>query len=166
MASGCCGAHCEAGGQGAGDVAARPIQLLGGSTWNNDKLAQRLSKNGEGALFVDGFSSTDTRPMVQEFVETFKGHVGSAPSRLDAQAFDTARIFHHVLEGKGNAGVTSRATLQQAILTIQGLEGVTGEIVFDANGESQNPLLLFQFAKGVIQPTSPATLVTTEEGGG
>ena len=149
-----------------GDVAAQPIQLLGGSTWNNDKLAQRLSKNGEGALFVDGFSSTDARPMVQEFVETFKGHVGSAPSRLDAQAFDAARLFHYVLEGKGNTGVTNRATLQQAILTVQGLEGVTGEIVFDANGESQNPLLLFQFAKGVIQPTSPETLVTPEEGGG
>jgi len=149
-----------------GDADARPIQLLGGSTWNNDKLAQRLDRMGEGALFVDGFSTTDNRPLVQDFIKAFQEKAGAAPSRLDAQAYDVAKLFFHILEGKGSMVASDRATLQQAIVNLQGLEGVTGILSFDAAGESRAPLFLFQYAKGMIQPTSAETLVTEEEGGG
>jgi hypothetical protein len=148
-----------------GDVTAKPVQLLGGSTWNNPKLAQRLKKNGEGALLVDGFSITTTRPVAQNFIKTFNERVGSAPSRLDAQAYDAARILFEVLEGKGTTIISNRYQLQQALLNVQDFEGVTGSVSFNEQGESQSELHLFQLTKGMIQPTDAETLFESNEGG-
>ena len=148
-----------------GDVTARPVQLLGGSTWNNDKLAKRLQKNGEGALLVDGFSTTTTRPVALDFIKKFTKLVGSAPSRLDAQAYDAAKIIAMTLEGSGSQMINNRYQLQQALSTVQGFDGVTGELSFNAQGESESELHLFQLTKGVVQPTTTDALIEESEGG-
>ena len=62
------------------------------------------------------------------------------------------RLFHHVLEGKGNTGVTNRATLQQAILTVQGLEGVTGDIVLTPMANHKTRCCSFNSPKVSFSP--------------
>jgi ABC-type branched-subunit amino acid transport system substrate-binding protein len=116
-------------------------------------------------LVVDGFSTTTTRPIARNFIKIFSERVGSAPSRLDAQAYDAAKIFYNVLEGKGTEMISNRYQLQQALLGVQDFEGVTGNLSFNEQGESQSELHLFQLTKGMIQPTDIETLFENTEGG-
>ena len=100
-----------------------------------------------------------------EFIKNFTKLVGSAPSRLDAQAYDAAKIISTTLEGSGAQMINNRYQLQQALSTVQGFDGVTGELSFNAQGESESELHLFQLTKGVVQPTTTDALIEENEGG-
>ena len=103
--------------------------------------------------------------MALNFIKNFTKLIGSAPSRLDAQAYDAAKVLSMTLEGSGAQMINTRDQLQQALSTIQGFEGVTGELSFNAQGESESELHLFQLTKGVVQPTTTDSLIEENEGG-
>ena len=60
--------------------------------------------------------------------------------------------------------INSRYQLQQALASVQGYDGVTGEISFNAQGESESELHLFQLTKVWFSPRA-LTLFEENEGG-
>ena len=115
-----------------------PVTLLGGSTWNNSQAVESCERYCEDAVFVDAFFADSPRTQVRDFVATFTDKVGAAPRLSEAQAFDTAQLVSKILAKV--APTLSRDAFREALAAVR-FRGVTGEMVFDSNGEANKRLL-------------------------
>ena len=130
---------------------ARPIQLLGPSSWNGDLLAQRLGNQIDGSLFVDGVNWASTNPAMAPFLRQFKQLAHGDPSLIEAQAYDAASLLRFLLEtSESKILIKTRLDLQKALLQVKNFNGLTGGISFDASGDSVVPLSWFSFEKGQL----------------
>ncbi len=123
---------------------ARPVQLLGGSLWNNPELGKRLGRQIDGALFVDGFSSESGKTDVKKFVTVFQKIHRSPPGLLEAHGRDAGALMVAVM-GKQPK---SRAAMRDALQGVKDFPGVTGLVRFDDVGDSATEPLFFQIKRG------------------
>jgi hypothetical protein len=153
----------EAYKKATGNDKVRPVQLLGVNTMNDPDLAERLGRQVDGAVFVDGFDPGDQTPLVQRFIEGFGRGMHSRPSLIDAQTYDAARLLGAVLEGQlpGQAGQkpATRGSVKRALDDVEGFVGVTGTISFDEQGDSVVPLLFFRLEREKVERVDVGELV-------
>ncbi len=130
----------------------RPIQLLGGNMWNNDELAERLSRQIDGTVVVDGFDPNDQSEKVQQFVKAFAGVHRSEPGLMEAYAFDTGHLIGAILEGNGGPAPKTRAEMRERLAGAKDFPGVTGLVRFNEIGDSATPPHFFEFQRDRIEP--------------
>ena len=123
------------------------IQLLGVNRWNNPDLAELAGDAIEGAVFVDGFFDSSRSPSVQKFVGSFREAYGLAPTILESQGFDAARLALKALQLTGGAHAVD---VRNSLLQIPEVDGSTGGISFDQNREAQKRLFLLTVKNGRI----------------
>lgn len=87
--------------------------------------------NINGATFLTPFVSTDTDEKVQKFVETYKTSYNAEPDQFAADGYDAVYAIKLAIEKSGD---TSSDALIAAMTQIT-VDGLTGEMTFDANGE-------------------------------
>lgn len=87
--------------------------------------------NINGATFLTPFVSTDTDPKIQSFVETYKTLYNAEPDQFAADGYDAV---YAIMNAYKLAGDTSNETLIAAMTQIT-VDGLTGEMTFDENGE-------------------------------
>ncbi len=87
--------------------------------------------NINGATFLTPFVSTDTDEKVQKFVETYKTSYNAEPDQFAADGYDAVYAIKLAIE---QAGDTSSDALIAAMTQIT-VDGLTGEMTFDVNGE-------------------------------
>lgn len=87
--------------------------------------------NINGATFLTPFVSTDTNEKVQNFVETYKTEYNAEPDQFAADGYDAVYAVKLALE---QAGDTSNEALIAAMTQIT-VDGLTGEMTFNENGE-------------------------------
>ncbi|MBI5526143.1 MAG: ABC transporter substrate-binding protein [Deltaproteobacteria bacterium] len=126
----------------------RPVQLLGANGWNSDKLPERAGKYVDGSVFVDGFFAGSSNEETKVFVSAFTGAFGKAPGLLEAQAYDSARIFLDVLR---TARPGTRDALRQALLGVKDFPGAAGKTSFAANGEVRKEVFILTVDDGEIR---------------
>jgi ABC-type branched-subunit amino acid transport system substrate-binding protein/outer membrane protein assembly factor BamD (BamD/ComL family) len=127
----------------------KPVQLLGGSMWNDAELGKRLGKSIDGAVFIDGFDTTDQTPRVSKFVTSFVDVIHSKPTLVEAQAFDAAGLTARILNGA--SGARTRDQFRDSLQGTKDFPGVTGAIRFDDDGDSITPVHYFQLDDGRIE---------------
>lgn len=121
------------------------MPLLGINGWNSPDLLRLAGRFVEGAVFVDGFFSASTHPMVQEFSALYRDTYGEEPTILEAQAFDSAGVLLFLLS---RPDVRSREDLRRALLGLRDYPGVTGNLSVDVSGEFERSLFVIQVKDG------------------
>lgn len=143
---------------------ARPVQLLGGSMWNDPELAERLGRQVDGAVLVDGFSARDGTDKAMKFVERFSDVHRSSPTLMEAQAYDAGHLMAAILEGRTQAAPKSREEMREVLAGVRDFPGVTGLVRFDLEGDSDTPPRFFRVRKGKIEETDVASLKSEGDG--
>ena len=122
------------------------VQLLGTDGWNRPEIVEIGERFVEGAVFVDGFFSASTAPLIQEFVGRYRQRYLEMPDLFAAQAYDAMwMIAQTLLEG-----AETRFQVRDQLLRIQNLAGVSGMITMHDNGDAQKGLYLLSVRDGQI----------------
>lgn len=142
----------------------RAVQLLGGAMWNDPELGERLGRQIEGAVLVDGFSPRDGTDKVSRFVEGFSDIHRSEPTLMEAQAYDAGHLLFAILNGQAGAAPQSREQMRETLASVKDFPGVTGLVRFDEEGDSSTPPRFFMLEKGRIEPADIEAIKNPGEG--
>ena len=99
----------------------------------------------EGAIIVDGFFSGGSKKETKAFVKRFKEVYGYEPGILEAQAYDAAIMLFSSL----GEDPIDRDILKGRLMTMS-IEGASGKISFDSDGEANKELFLLTVQDGEI----------------
>jgi len=122
------------------------IVLFGSNGWNDPGALGPAAAELDGAIFVDGFFASSTRPATQQFVAAYRGAFANAtPEILEAQAYDAALLVMRALQ----TGARSRMQVAQALHAPRTIEGAGGTLGINAQG-IQRQLFLLRLSNGTI----------------
>ena len=100
----------------------------------------KLSKGkAEGAVGFSLYNVDDPRPLVQDWVESWRENTGrpdAAPDGFVTAYYDGVQVLAHVLS---NAGELDRDSVRAAFLGVKGLETISGTIEWEAVGDVKRP---------------------------
>ncbi len=129
------------------------VTLLGTNLWFSEKLLKDAGEYVQGAVLPSGFYPASQSPRVQTFVAAFEAVYGRAPGFIEAIAYDSARIM---LNAMLDPNVWLRAGIRHALMKAVPVEGVTGKVTFDGNGEPIKDLVLLQIEGNAFIELDPS----------
>jgi ABC-type branched-subunit amino acid transport system substrate-binding protein len=122
----------------AGNLLARPpgekvktgraIQLYALGDQVKPRFLRAAGRYAHGAVLAPGFYPDPADPAVAEFAEAYQRAFGSAPTALEAYAFDAALLVRRAVE----AGARNRGEVADWLAGAR-VRGLTGDIAFDAS---------------------------------
>jgi len=116
------------------------VLLMGTSLWQSPQLIALARDYVQGAIFPSGFFERSREPGVKAFAKTYEANFGSSPGMLAAVGYDTIRLLKNVMQRED---IRTRKDIRNELFRLQEFRGVTGNIVFNSEGELQNePFLL------------------------
>ena len=127
--------------------------LLGTNLWSEGPIAQAGGAYMEQALFATPYYAESQSERVREFREKFEAMYQTAPTYLEAQAYDALSLLLEARATLPASGV-DRTALLQSILKIRNYQGVAGEYTFNAKGELERSYLLMQVVNGQVVQVS------------
>jgi branched-chain amino acid transport system substrate-binding protein len=117
------------------------VRLLGTRLWQSPELIDQARDYVNGAIFPVAFFAEGQSGGLEEFVELYRDNYESEPTDMVAIGYDTIRLLKAVMND--GEGVHTRRGLQRRLVLYDGLNGVTGKISFDEQGEvEKSPTLL------------------------
>ncbi len=119
----------------------RDIYLAGTNLWHSPQLIEMTQAYAQSAVMVDGFFKESQSDTVMGFVETYKSIYQKEPGLIEAFAFDTARVLLDIIS---QPDMQYRHTLRNVLQQVIEVEGVTGSLAFDEEGEAVKNLSLLQ----------------------
>ncbi len=111
--------------------------LLGTNIWHNSALLKISKEHIRNAIITDGFFAKSRRAETVNFAEAFKNIYGEYPGFIEAIAYDTASIL---IKTSMDKDITSREALKKALAGNTIHNGVTGETIFELNGNVRKEL--------------------------
>lgn len=106
--------------------------FLGGDGW--DGVLANYANEVEGAYYLTHFSVNDPSERTAEFVNAFRAKYNVDPSSFAALGYDAGLVMAEAVKV---AGSTKSDDLVNALKNMQ-VQGVTGLIQFDENGDPKN----------------------------
>lgn len=100
----------------------------------------------ENAVFLTPFLASATDDATVKFVEAYKAAYNVEPDQFAADAYDAVYAVAKALE---TAGSTDNAALVAAMHNIQ-LDGVTGSMTWDENGDANKAAILAKIQNGGV----------------
>ena len=116
--------------------------LLGGDGW--DGVLGVSPESVEGGYFANHYAKDDPAENVQAFIAAYDESFGELPNALAALGYDAAEIMFAAIE---SAGSTDKAAVIDAIANTS-IDGVTGHIVFDADGNPEKSISMITVKDG------------------
>lgn len=98
----------------------------------------------EGSVFQTPFTYNDPNPAVQEYVKKYEEETGEKPNQFGANAYDAVYVVKAALE---KAGSIESEDLIAAMHEIE-VDGITGTISFNENGEPKKDVKLIKIVDG------------------
>jgi len=121
------------------------VPLLGGDGWESDTLIPVGGAALEGDSFSTHFSSDDTAPVAQTFIQSFRKKFNETPDGMAALGYDSAMILADAIK---RAGGTDGAKVRDAIAATKDFKGVTGSITIDAARNASKPAVILTIKDG------------------
>ncbi|MBI5575470.1 MAG: ABC transporter substrate-binding protein [Deltaproteobacteria bacterium] len=119
--------------------------LIGPDGWDSPDLVKIAGNAVEGGYFSNHYSPEDTRPEVVDWVKKYKEKFGQTPDALGTLAYDATNLL---LEAIRKANSDDPARIRQALASIKGYKGVTGEAGMDDNGNAVKSAVILQIVNG------------------
>jgi len=118
------------------------VVAMGADGW--DGIEGDYADVAEGHYFTNHFAKTDESEIVQNFLSNYNEKWGSDPTALSALGYDAVYMMAKAIE---NAGSTDSQAIVDALAAIE-IDGVTGNIVFDENGDPLKSISIIQVIDG------------------
>jgi branched-chain amino acid transport system substrate-binding protein len=123
-------------------------QLLGSDGYASAQIIKLGGAAVEGMLISTFFDPSKQDPAVQKFVDAYKAKFnGDIPDYFSANSYDVIML---VAQAAKDAGSSSRAAIEDALLKMGTYNGISGAIKFDANGDVQKPLDIVMVQGGAL----------------
>jgi len=107
--------------------------FIGGDGWDAQELLDQAGLAAVNAVFTTHYSTSDSRPVVQNFLSNFQEKFGRSPIVLAALGYDAAALMADAIQ---RAGSSDPREIRDAIAGTDGFEGITGQsISLDENGD-------------------------------
>jgi branched-chain amino acid transport system substrate-binding protein len=119
--------------------------LIGPDGWDSPDLVKVAGDAIEGGYFSNHYSPDDTRPEVVAWVKKYKDKFGQTPDALGTLAYDATNLM---LEAIRKANSDDPAKIREALASIKGFKGVTGESAMDENGNAVKSAVILQMVNG------------------
>lgn len=118
------------------------IQLMGGGGLTNEKIIELAGDAVYGLLNTQPFFPDPDKasPKAAEFISNYQAAYGMLPDSNAAMAYDSMLTLGEALKNCGD-NVTSEEINNQ-LKKVQGLEGATGTINIDENGDTPRSVLI------------------------
>ncbi len=118
------------------------VVCIGVDGW--DGIEEDYAAVAEGHYFVNHYAKTDEAEIVQNFIVAYEEMWDATPNALAALGYDAAYIMKDALEAAGSEDAEAII----AALAETDMDGVTGHIVFDENGDPQKSISVIQIVDG------------------
>lgn len=109
------------------------INLVGFSNAYSEQLIELAKEDAEGICLPAIFFHNSTDAQISNFVSSYEEAYGSVPSSLTAQAYDSMGM---IIEAIKSGESTDREAIKNELAKIS-YDGVSGETVFNSNGDAQ-----------------------------
>lgn len=119
--------------------------LIGPDGWDSPDLVKVAGEAVEGGYFSNHYSPDDTRPEVVAWVKKYKEKFGQTPDALGTLAYDATNVL---LEAIRRANSDDPVKIREALASIKGFQGVTGESAMDENGNAVKSAVILQLVDG------------------
>ncbi len=111
------------------------IYKLGGDGWDSPSLVELAGPPAFGSYISSHFAPDDPNLKVQEFVRLYKErHGGETPGAMACLGYDAAHVLVEAIDRV--EGDFSRDKLNAAIRATKGMEGISGTISLDSQGDA------------------------------
>ncbi len=104
------------------------------------------AENLNNVFFTNHYSSQDTDPNVQKFVEAFKAANGDEPDAFAALGYDAMYLMADAIN---RAGKADPEAIKDALAATQDFAGVTGTLSMDENHNPVKAVVILELKDGV-----------------
>ncbi|MEA2599330.1 MAG: branched-chain amino acid transport system substrate-binding protein [Acidobacteriota bacterium] len=115
--------------------------LLGGDAWDSPQLFELSGGNIHNAYISTHYAVDEPNPRVQEFVSRYVSVYKVKPGGFAALGYDTGLALEDAILRAKNL---TPAAIKDAINSIRGLQGVTGEITLNSNRDAVKPATIVE----------------------
>jgi branched-chain amino acid transport system substrate-binding protein len=105
--------------------------FIGVDSLYSETLISLGGDNVEGLLLPGFYDPNSDREATQTFIKTYKETYGENPGAYAAYAFDAASVLIEAIK----EGATTREAVKEKLDGLKNIEGVTGTLTFDENGD-------------------------------
>ena len=120
---------------------------LGSDGWDNAAFFISGGNKIKQGYYLSHWQPNHEDPQARAFLEKY-GNAGEIVAAT-ALAYDAVRILAAAMT---KAGATDSAAIRNALHNLPGFQGVTGEIKFDAQGNTAKPASIMEIHHGVPSP--------------
>ncbi len=119
--------------------------LVGPDGWDSPDLVKVAGAAIEGGYFSNHYSPEDTRPEVVAWVAKYKAKYGQTPDALGTLAYDATNLLFDAIR---KANSDDPAKIKDALASIKGFKGVTGQFTIDKNGDPVKSAVILRMENG------------------
>jgi branched-chain amino acid transport system substrate-binding protein len=131
----------------------KTMRPLGTALWDNPSKIANSQALFDSAIFVTPFFPQSSRPVVQQFNESYKGKFKVAPNFLAAQGFDAGTLVVSAI----HKAARERKSFPEALASLPRYEGVTGLIEMTPGGEIRRSFYVVEVSKNGFLEHFPGT---------
>jgi branched-chain amino acid transport system substrate-binding protein len=102
--------------------------LVGSDAWSSPELIKLSEGAVEGAYFANHYAADIATPVAKKFISAYQQKYGNTPDDVAALTYDSFGLLFDALR---KASAPDRQALRDAMGTIAGYTGVTGDIRFN-----------------------------------
>ena len=126
------------------------VPFMGGTGWASPMLVELAGEAADGIYFSTPFSEANPAENVQAYVKSYEEHYeGSVTDFNGAQTYDSIYLIKKAIE---EGGSTDPKVIRDTMKNFsEGLDGVSGNITFDANGEVVKDINIVTIVNGEHQ---------------
>ncbi|MCC7352781.1 MAG: ABC transporter substrate-binding protein [Anaerolineae bacterium] len=118
--------------------------MMGGDGWDSAELDRTAT---DGSYFSNHYSPQDPRPIVQNFLKTYKAKYGADPDALAVLAYDAANFLFSAIQETKSADPEK---VKDTMLKIT-VEGISGQIKMGPTGDPIKTAAISQVKGGKIE---------------
>ncbi len=133
-------------------AAKRRIRPLGTALWDSAIKIANSQAVFERALFVTPFFPQSTRPVVKQFIDSYRGKFQSMPNFLAAQGFDVGTLVVNALR----QSLRDNTPFAESLSRLPPYDGVTGFISSSAPGELKRLFYVVEVTRDTFLEKAPA----------
>ncbi|MCX6845884.1 MAG: ABC transporter substrate-binding protein [Verrucomicrobia bacterium] len=121
------------------------VPLCGGDGWDDASLIKVAGNAIEGCFFSNHFSTEDSSPAIQGFVQKYQALKNEKPSTFVALGYDSAQLLFHAIK---TAGTTEGAKVRDVLAATKDFPAITGNITLDAKRNATKSAVILTINNG------------------
>lgn len=127
------------------------LPIIGSDSWSDPQTLELCGEDCEGTFFSAHYVPAGATGATKEFIDAYDERYGETPGDVAALTWDAMQI---VVEGVSNCGeitgdvVTDRECIRDGMAEIDSLEGITGTMSFDEEGDPVKCAVIARIEEG------------------